>query len=251
MSSAIRVLHVEDDPDFAALVAEFLEREDDRLDVVTVHDPAAAVDRLADERVDCVVSDYDLPGRDGVELLESIRADHPNLPFVLFTGRGSEDIASEAIDAGVTNYLQKGKHEQYYRLANCVDVAIDQYQTERALEKRRRQFETVFEASFDGIFILDMDDAVIRDANERACELLEYPYEELVGTDIADVHPEDHEEYVELGRRLIETDDRRRVESVCYTRNGTVIPSDITAAPMEYDDHTYLLTIMRPQRTGG
>lgn len=239
---------VDDEPDVAETTALMLQERG--LDAVTETAPQATLDRL-DERIACVVSDYQMPRMDGLELLEEVRDVRPDVPFVLFTGRGSEAIASEAIEAGVDNYLQKGKQEQYDRLANCVETAVEKRRKERALAKRRRQFEAVFENAFDGIFVLDMDEGVVVDANPRACELLEYPYEKLVGMDIQEIHPDDHAEYMAIGRDLIDSDRRRRVESVCYTRNGERIPSDITATPMEYEDRTFLLTIMRPRRSEG
>jgi DNA-binding NtrC family response regulator len=48
-----------------------------------------------------------MPGVDGLEFLASVREEYPDLPFILFTGKGSEEIASEAISRGVTDYLQK------------------------------------------------------------------------------------------------------------------------------------------------
>jgi len=238
------VMVVDDELDVAEMTASMLEGRG--METVTETGPEDALEAF-DEQVACVVSDYQMPEMNGLELLTELRHDHPDVRFVLFTGRGSETVASEAIDAGADHYLQKGRPEQYDRLANCVETLVEKFHEERALRKRRQQFETIFENAFDGIFILDVDAVAIVDANPRACELLEYPYEELVGTSVAEIHPEDYEEYLAIGRDLIDSGRRRRVQSACYTRHGEVIHSDITAAPMEYDDRTFLLTIMRPQ----
>ena len=98
----IRVLHVDDDPAFVDLAATFLEREDDRIEVLTATNAEVGLDRL-DEGVDCIVSDYEMPRLDGIEFLERVRAAGDDRPFILFTGKGSEEIASEAISAGVTD----------------------------------------------------------------------------------------------------------------------------------------------------
>ncbi|WP_323676582.1 response regulator [Halorubellus sp. PRR65] len=237
------VLVVDDEPDVAETTMLML--EDRGLDAVAETSPEAALDRV-DETVGCVVSDYQMPRMDGLELLDAMEREHEAVGFVLFTGRGSERIASRAIEAGVDDYLQKGKVEQYDRLANSVSRVVERARAERALAKRRKQFEAVFEQAFDGIFILDVADAVIVDANPRACELLDYPYDELVGRPISEVHPEDYEEYLARARELVDADGRGRVESVCYTRTDDVIRSDITAAPIEYDGREFLVTVMRP-----
>ncbi|MDZ7745611.1 MAG: response regulator [Halobacteriales archaeon] len=68
---------------------------------------------------DCIVSEYVLPDDTGVAFLERIRADRPELPFVIFTAEGSETVASEAISADVTEYMRKRSSlEQFELLAN-------------------------------------------------------------------------------------------------------------------------------------
>ena len=136
----IRLLHVDDDTDMAELTATFLERENEQFVVETATGPAEGLDRLVEADFDCVVSDYDMPRRNGIEFLEAVRDEFPDLPFVLFTGKGSEEIASEAISAGVTDYLQKGTgSDQYTVLTNRVRNAVEQYRSRRALETNRKR----------------------------------------------------------------------------------------------------------------
>jgi PAS domain S-box-containing protein len=140
----IRVLHVDDDPSFLGLATEFLETESDAIVVTTAGSVDEALATLAAEPVDCVVSDYEMPGRDGIAFLEAVRDREPELPFVLFTGKGSEAVASEAISAGVTDYLQKGGgRERFALLANRVEKAVDRHRSRRALEERNRRLETL------------------------------------------------------------------------------------------------------------
>lgn len=135
MGERIRVLHVDDDPEFAELTGGFLEREDDRLSVDVAASAAEGLERLDHERIDCVVSDYEMPQNSGIEFLEAVRERYPDLPFVLFTGKGSEEIASDAIYAGVSDYLQKGTDtQQYSLLANRIVNLVQQYRAESKLE---------------------------------------------------------------------------------------------------------------------
>ena len=79
----IRVLHVEDNPGFAESTAAYLERENNRLDVLTAANPREGLECIAEHDIDCVVSDYEMPGADGIEFLESVRESEPAIPFVL------------------------------------------------------------------------------------------------------------------------------------------------------------------------
>jgi PAS domain S-box-containing protein len=141
MEGTIRVLLVDDDPDFAAVTAELLEREDDRLEVLTETRPSAGLDRLESDTVDCFVSDYQMTGTTGLELLAAIRERWPTLPFILFTGEGSEKIASEAISAGATDYVRKGTAtDQYALLVNRIVQAVSKRRSsERASRLERLQ----------------------------------------------------------------------------------------------------------------
>ncbi|MFB6156289.1 MAG: GAF domain-containing protein [Haloferacaceae archaeon] len=136
---AIHVLHVDDDPDFRSLAAELIERADERFEVAGAGDADEGLERLSSDPVDCVVSDYEMPGRDGIEFLRAVREEYPDLPFVLFTGKGSEGVASEAISAGVTDYLRKGTGtDQYALLANRVRNAVESRRARRRAERQER-----------------------------------------------------------------------------------------------------------------
>lgn len=131
----LRILHVDDSQAFLEMTETYLDREISDADVTAVTRPTEAVDLLSERSFDCLVSDYEMPGTDGLELLERVRETHPNLPFLLYTGKGSESIASRAVNAGVTGYLQKGGPEQYERLANRVTHAAAEYRA--TLESER------------------------------------------------------------------------------------------------------------------
>ena len=129
----IHVLHVDDEPEFADLAATFIERGDERFAVETATSADEGLDRLRDNGFDCIVSDYDMPGQNGIEFLETVCETHPDLPFILYTDKGSEKVASDALSAGATDYLQKETGTgQYELLANRIENAVSQARSQQA-----------------------------------------------------------------------------------------------------------------------
>lgn len=138
----IRVLHVDDEPDYADMAAQFLKRHDDRFDIETATSAEEGIDQLAENEYDCVVSDFEMPRKNGIEFLRAVREDYPDLPFVLYTGKGSEEVASEAISSGVTDYLQKDSGtSQYEVLANRIRNAVGQFHTRDELARSQDLLE--------------------------------------------------------------------------------------------------------------
>jgi len=177
VDNSIRVLHVDDDPAFSELCAELLEREDERLTVETETNAADALDRLETGDPDCIVSDYDMPGMDGLAFLEEVQNTHPELPFILFTGKGSEEIASEAISAGVTDYLQKSRGQDQYRiLKNRILNGVNTHRSRRTLQI----FRAAAEHSGHSIYITDTS-GVIEYVNPSFTETTGYEPEEAIG----------------------------------------------------------------------
>ncbi|MCU4739838.1 response regulator [Halobacteria archaeon AArc-m2/3/4] len=154
MSGGISVLHVDDDPALLDLTATFLEREHDEITVTTATSAPDAVAQVADETVDCIVSDYEMPDLDGLEFLETVRGEGYELPFILFTGKGSEEIASEAISAGVTDYLQKQPGtEQYAMLANRIENAVDRQRAQMAQTESEQRYRRLVDRLPIGIVV--------------------------------------------------------------------------------------------------
>jgi len=140
----IRVLHVDDDREFVELAQLMLEQESEALSVSIETGGEKGLEHIESSPVDCVVSDYDMPRSDGLEFLEAVREEHPDLPFVLFTGKGSEEIASAAISAGVSDYLQKvTTTDQFAVLANRIENLVRQARAEERLQRKIRQQEAI------------------------------------------------------------------------------------------------------------
>ncbi len=121
----LHILHVDPDSALSAHISSITLQNEVEINVITEQRAADGLQRLQtlDGQIDCIVSEYDLPETDGLEFLERVRAEYAELPFILFTGSGSESVASEAISAGATDYVQKtaGEKQATLLLNGCVE----------------------------------------------------------------------------------------------------------------------------------
>jgi len=243
LADRIRVLHVDDEPAFGDLTVEFLERQDDRFVVTTVTSASETLDYLADNDVDCVVSDYDMPGKNGVELLRAVREEYPDLPFILFTGKGSEEVASEAISAGVTDYLQKsGGADQYALLANRMSNAVERHAAEREIDWHRAILRNMGE----GVYVLDAE-YVIRFVKFRIPELESISEENWTGRSLSYLAETDNLSWTEVTwiqeavDRILsgETDEVRIELEPAFPEPTNVI--ELRLSPLELDSDEQLV----------
>lgn len=192
-SQEIEVLLVDDNEQWVTYLANNIEDVDPTVDVTVALSANEAMVTLGDrEDLDCVVADYRMPEVDGLQLLDRIRADNPHLPFILMTAAGSEEIASTAIDAGVTDYLVKNpKVDQTSLLVRRIRSAYDRYALRTALEESEERYRTVTEQTWDAIVVLEGDHIAF--CNERMAELTGQDRGALNGTAFVDtfVHEAD------------------------------------------------------------
>jgi len=228
-----RVLYVGDDGEYAALTAEFLERTSDRLAVTTASSASEAIDRLGGRTFDCVVSDYEMPGADGLELFERVRAQNDDLPFILVTGANDETVASEAIDRGVTDFLRKRpRSETVELLANRIENAIER----RRATRRCRQFQNAVEHAGHVVLITDAD-GTITHVNNAFETVTGYTAAEAIGRQPSMLQSGQHDEtvYRDLWR-TISSGEVWEGELVNERKDGSQYVIDQTIAPISADE---------------
>jgi len=239
----IRVLHVDDEPDFADLTTAFLERESDRFTVETATSADDGLETLTDRPPDCVVSDYNMPGMDGIEFLRAVREDNPDLPFILYTGKGSETVASEAIAANVTDYLQKGSgSEQYELLANRIRNAVQaRHETERADRQEQLMRLTEFAGDTGGFELhTETGELLLTDGVRR---LIDLPAQADLSLDEAiDLyHPEDQADIRQAITRACQTGEQTHGTWRLQLADGDERLVDVTFTPTTADGDTEIL----------
>lgn len=178
----ISVLLVDDEPVLLDIGRMFLERTGD-FRVGEAESGQVALQRMNSDSYDAVVADYEMPEMDGLALLRKVRESWPDIPYILFTGRGREEVVIEALNSGADFYLQKGgdPKAQFTELAHKIRQAVLTRKASSDLKESEETFRQFFDAAGDAIFILDRDR--ITDCNMKALDILGRSREDVIGKD--------------------------------------------------------------------
>lgn len=176
----LAVLYVDDEPGLLEITQKFLAKHG--LQVEVSESGAVALEMMSQNRYDAIISDYQMPQMNGIQLLKEIRTRYPRIPFILFTGRGREEVVIEAIENGADFYLQKGGSPipQFAELAHKIRLAVKLRKDEQALRESEERFNQV--AADAGEWIWETDtDGLYRYSSTIVATILGYHPQELVG----------------------------------------------------------------------
>ena len=186
---SIQVLYVNDDGDFAELAQTKLRNISSDFEVTAVGTIEAALDLLATSAIDCVVTSYSLPGGTGIDLLDRLQAEQYELPTILFTGRGSERIASEATQAGVSDYIPiHAGQSNFELLAGRIQTLTEAARKQAAAERLSDRFQRTLERATDAIYAVDSEWR-IEYINEKMAKRVDHDPDAIVGTIIWEEFP--------------------------------------------------------------
>jgi len=175
------ILYVDDDENLLGLNKIFMERSGEFL-VDTVSSAPEALDRIPAARYDAILSDYQMPEMDGIEFLKIVRTRHGDLPFILFTGRGREDVVIDAVNNGVDYYIQKGPDlkAMIAELRYKIIRAIERRQIESDLKRSQEELNDIINFLPDATCVIDTAGTVI--AWNNAMEIMTgIPRKDMIG----------------------------------------------------------------------
>ncbi|MBN1165851.1 MAG: PAS domain S-box protein, partial [Methanospirillaceae archaeon] len=188
----IRVLYVDDEPSLLELGKLFLER-DRELRVTTCESAPEAIQLLSTDTFDAIISDYLMPQMDGIAFLRHIREKGNKTPFIIFTGKGREDVVIDAINSGADFYIQKGgdPKPQFAELSNKVVYAVARRRSENALRESEERYRGVVEDQTEFICRF-LPDGTILFVNDAYCRYFGLDRATIIGKRFVPViHPDD------------------------------------------------------------
>ena len=188
--SLIRVLYVDDEEDLLCLAKEFLSQNPD-LEIITAESVPDARSILAEREIDVVVSDYQMPGEDGLVFLRTLRKTGIDIPFILFSGRGREEVVISALNYGADFYIKKGTDivPQFAELVNSIRQVYEKREAKRRLEEYAHRFKALLQNTSELIVIIDQEGNV---------EYVSPSVEPMLGFDLSSITRARSKEFLKL-----------------------------------------------------
>src|SRR5213595_1252817 len=143
MEDVLKILIVDDNPDDRALARREIDREFPNSQFRQVITARELTQALESTRFDLVITDYQLRWSDGITVLLAVKVRSPDCPVIMFTGSGNEEIAVQAMKAGLDDYVLKSpKHRA--RLSAAAVMALDRANQRRALREAETRYQHLF-----------------------------------------------------------------------------------------------------------
>lgn len=216
-----KALIIDDNPSDRALALREIKKLFPGLKYWEIIDETNFSQALKARKFNLVVTDYRLRWTTGLDILQRIKQQIPDCPVIMFTGTGSEEIAVEAMKAGLDDYVIKSpKH--YIRLAAAVRSAWQRSQQTQALEQIQQTYDRFFERVPLGLYRLNSTGEIL-EANPTLVKILGYEQEEdLFSHKLGQYHTEP-ETYHQWQQQLEQVSAKEDFEGQIRNHQGKLI----------------------------
>ncbi|MFP4050323.1 MAG: PAS domain S-box protein [Thermoplasmata archaeon] len=234
----MNILCVDDELSLLEQTKIYLEERIDEAEVDTSSSVQKAINKIENNDYNIIVSDYFMEPKDGIDLLEELRNEDDHTPFVMFTGKGREEIAMQALNLGANQYVQKGgdPKAQYDFLAKIIKQEVEHYNNERERKLHRAYFSKLFEKSPEAIVLVDNDDIILK-ANKAFERLFQYDKIEAEGKKINDlIVPEDQKDNAKYVSNFVLSGESTEVETIRKRKDGSLINVSVLGYPIKLED---------------
>ncbi len=245
----IQVLHVDDEACFLKTAKEYLKMEGP-FEVDTALSVDEALNKMEGKEYDAVVSDYKMPGKDGLEFLKQLRQKDNEIPFIIFTGKGREEVAIKALNHGADQYLNKTGDTKtvHCKLAHAIRKAVDRRSAQIESFKKEAKLNAILESSPEAITVIDLDGNVI-ECNQTAVDLYcGQSKEDLVGKNALGLIAEkDRNKAIQNLKKTIKQGSVKTVEYSFVPKDGREFLGEMSASVVRSPSgkSDWLVTITR------
>jgi len=184
----LKLLLVDDEVTVLEASKKYLEKLNQNYKISVAKSVDDAFQLLQSEFFDVIISDFQMPKKDGLQFLEELRESGNDTPFIMLTGRGREEVVIQALNLGADYYLQKGTDvkSQYRELLNLIEKSIAKKRSDKELLVSRSRYELLAENVSDIIWTCDLD-LKLTYLSPSVKSILGYEFQELVGKHVTAV----------------------------------------------------------------
>jgi PAS domain S-box-containing protein len=202
----VNILCVDDEPDFLALTKVCLERENEKFNICTTTSAENGIELLKSGNYDVILSDYKMPGMNGIEFLQNLRRDGSTIPFIMFTGKGKEEVAMDALNNGANYYLQKcGDVERLCgTLTHTIRGEAEKKRMVDKLAALEKERQIIMDSVSAMIFSTDCESNFLY-VNKLLADVYGKNPEEFKGKSIRELLPEEAEDYIKANKEILKS----------------------------------------------
>jgi len=239
----IRVLHVDDELCLLKIARQCLEMEG-RFQVDTVSSVKEAMEKMSNGSYDAVISDYQMPEKDGLEFLKELRQNGNDIPFIVFTGKGREEMVIKALNLGADHYVNKNGDPEavYCELSHCLRSAVEKHRAEIKATETIHKLQAIYQNAVEGISFVDSEENFVF-VNKAFADILGCKEDQLIGMNLRRFVDEES-----WARIKTETEKRlkgkaSRYELIFRRTDGTTRNVQISGSPLFDSDGSFAGTV--------
>ncbi|MHA1910843.1 MAG: PAS domain S-box protein [Candidatus Kariarchaeaceae archaeon] len=254
-----RIMYIDDERGLLTLAKQFMERINPDIVIECYYSSKQAFTAFENEKFDGIISDYQMPEMDGLEILEIVRkTKKSDIPFIIFTGKGRENVAITALNLGANRYIQKGRDlkAQYAVLSRAIKKEVDHWRVQKALLASEEKYHELFDQAGDPILIIDPEELTVLETNQATSQFLGYSKEELLNLSFIDICCskiiDDSPEAIQKREKIIKERIRLsyelggyKYESYNVHKKGQTIPVEISFQNVNFHNKTAIQIAIR------
>jgi PAS domain S-box-containing protein len=193
--SPVHILHVDDDPAQLITSKQILSVEAPNFEVDCATSTDEALKKIQTNTYDVIISDFEMPYKDGLFFLSELRRQQNNTPFILFTGKGREEVAIKALNFGADGYVNKHGNPEivYNELLHCLKNAIDHKTLQEDILTHEVFLSSLFSNITEVLFSLSVEpdgELVFTSANDSFLKTTGFQESQVIGKRVQQVIPE-------------------------------------------------------------
>ncbi|GEM_PF-1653019 len=234
----MKVLLADGEGNVRDLFADQIDKTDYDFEVNDVKTGEKFLEELDKDVYDVMISDQKIDDMGGLELLEMVRDEGFDIPFIILIEEGEDEAAMEALKLGAEKYVKKigSPQDRFEYIAQAIIQLSDHSHRKDEGRLQRAYFEQLFEKSPEGIVLLDNEDSIL-EANERFEEMFGYMKEEMKGEPINDlIVPEENISEASSLSEDVLTGENIEEESIRVRKDGKEFPVSIMGYPIRLDE---------------